>query len=119
MPKVVKAGVGMMEHTRVQYDLSSAGGEAEWQASIDHIMKSFVGVDDKREQLATNFRTVLQRAGVFDPNSVLALNDISNRYSSDTLEYLMAKWLMQYDYINIERAAVLDSPDQNKLQHLV
>jgi len=119
MPKKVKRGIGMMERTRIEYDLTAAGGEAEWQASIDHMMNSCVGFDEKRDQIAAGFRAVLQKSGVSDPSSLIALHETYNQHSEDALEYLIAKWLIEYHHLNSERAAFSSSSNPIKLEYLI
>ena len=119
MPKKVKKGIGMMEHTRIQYDLTAAGGEAEWQASIDHMINSCVGFDEQRDQIAAGFRAILQKSGVSDPSSLMALHETYNQYSEDAIEYLIAKWLIEYHHLDSERATASISPDPIKLEYLV
>lgn len=119
MPKKVKMGVGMMEHTRIQYDLTAAGGEPEWQASIDHMMNSCAGFDEQRDQIAAGFRAILQKSGVSDPSSLMSLHETCNQYSEDAIEHLIAKWLIEYHHLNSGRAAFLSSPNPMKLEYLI
>ncbi len=119
MPKKVKRGIGMMKRTQLQYDLTTASGEAEWQCSIDHGMKSFMGFDEKRDEIATNFRAILKNAGVSDPFAVVFPRESSPRYSEDSLEYLIASWLIEYHHLNNERDAISSSPTSRTLEYLI
>lgn len=103
MPKKVKYGVGMMERTRLRYDLTDAGGEDEWTACIEHMMRTMVGPDEGRDRIAAGFRAILTARGLPDPG-VAALNDtVYGQQGEDSVQYIAAQWLMEYNRLNRER----------------
>lgn len=119
MPKKVKKGVGMMEHTQVQYDLTAVAGKHEWQAFIDRMVASSVGFDEKRDKIATDFQAFLREIGVSDPSCVLTLNETSNHYSEDVLEHLIAKWLIEYHHLLSAREKLSGAESPTEMEYLV
>ncbi|AXI46311.1 hypothetical protein C1J03_09890 [Sulfitobacter sp. SK012] len=119
MPEDVKSGVGMMVRTQIQYDLTAKGGEAEWQASRDHMMISFMGTGEKRQEIAEQCRVHLKSKGVEDPQDPMALNNALNEFAEDTMTHLAAKWLFELYRINSVKAEVLKDANPKSLEHLI
>ena len=103
MPKKVKHGVGMMERTRLQFDLTDAGGEAEWTASIEHMMRTMVGPDEGRHQVAAGFQAILTACGLPDPGTAALNHMVYGQQGEDSAQYIAARWLMEYHRLNRER----------------
>ena len=119
MPKTTKSGVGMMVRTQIQYDLTAKGGEAEWQASREHMMTSFMGTGEKRQKIAEQCRTQLKSEGVEDPQDPIALNNAFNEFAEDTMTHLAAKWLFELYRMNSARAEVLKDANPKTLEYLI
>jgi hypothetical protein len=119
MPKIVKSGVGMMEHARFQYNFDGDNPDEDMNAFTEYAMTSIMGFDERREQNAVAFRAFLQKTGDLDLTSVLVLHETCNRYAEDALEHLVAKWLIEYHHINMERAEIASSSNPQNLDYLI
>jgi hypothetical protein len=119
MPKKVKMGVGMMEHTQLQYDLTANGGEVEWQASIEHMMKSFVGPDDRRDQVAAKIQALLEASGLPDPGVAALNHEVYGHLSEDSAQYIGAHWLMSYHRLVSEREELAGTAKPSNIELIV
>ncbi|MEL7803201.1 hypothetical protein [Sulfitobacter pontiacus] len=119
MPKIVKSGVGMMEHARLQYDFVGDNPDEDIKGFKKYAMTSIIGFDERRERIAAGFRAVLHETGDLDLTSVLVLHETYNRYAEDALEHLVAKWLIEYHHMNMERAEIASSSNPKNLDYLV
>jgi len=74
MPKTVKIGVGMMEHTQLQYNFVGDNADEDMNAFTEYAMTSIMGFDERREQNVAASRAFLQKTGDLDLTSVLVLH---------------------------------------------
>ncbi|NOX72941.1 MAG: hypothetical protein GXP03_04750 [Alphaproteobacteria bacterium] len=109
----------MLEHEVLQYDLTAAGGEAEHQASIEHMMKSFVGPDERRKRFAAAALSILETNGLPDPGVAALDFQIYGIHGEESMEYIAAYWLMAYNRLCREREVLASSATAPDLELLI